>query len=318
MTHTIKRFLNTIAKSLPLWEEVGGGLSPHSFKVFEGGLCLLLLLLASCSSEMEKIEYNGYNFVQFSDSIYQMPVTKDNPCLEIPVVMSTKSDVARKVIVDVDPRLTNATEGYHFSIENRNIVIPAGSNTGMVRLYADYAHISTKDSLAVTLRILAGSEATSPIYGDKANIQLVKCLPFNIDDYVGDLLLTCTFPYSTSTTTSYLTSSRRVNDSTLVLCGPFENNRDMTLRFHTGKDNPFDRDIDMKEHVAFTDVNFGQVSMSTVDNAPSYYLPEDRAFVLYLDAYLAGLGSFGTYYYIFQWITPDEAEARRDGLSTLY
>ena len=267
---------------------------------------------------MEQIVYDDYNFVQFSDSTYQMPVTNKGQVFEVPVVMSTKSQAARKVIVDVDPKLTNATEGYHFTLESRNIEIPAGGNTGMVRIHANYEHISHKDSLAVTLRILVDSKDTNPIYGNSTNVRLVKCMPFNIDDYVGDLMLTCTFPYSTSSTTSYLTSSVKVNDSTLLLNGPFEKNRDMTLRFHTGKDNPFDRDIDMREQVAFTDVNFGQVSMATVDNAPSYYLPEERAFVLYLDAYLAGLGSFGTYYYIFQWITPDEAEARRNGLTTLY
>lgn len=278
----------------------------------------IAILLTSCSAGVEETTYTGVNFVQFSDSLYDMPVTKDGRVFEIPVVMSTKSGVERKVIVDVQHSKTNATEGYHFSLESRNITIPAGSNIGKVKMRANWDHINRGDSLAVTLYLIASSGDINPIYGNEANVQLVKCYPFCIDDYVGDLLLTCTFPYSTSSTTSYLTSSEKVNDSTLLLKGPFEDNRDMVLKFHTGKKNPFDRNIDMKEHVAFTDVNYGQVSMATVDNAPSYYLPEDRAFVLYLDAYLAGLGTFGTYYYIFQWITPDEAIARRNGLGTLY
>lgn len=278
----------------------------------------LFISLMSCTSEMEEVVYDGKTFVQFSDSTYHMPVTENETVFEIPVVMSTKADHDRKIIVDVDQAQTNATEGFHFTLEDRNIVIHAGENVGKVRLHPHYNHISHKDSLTVTLRIITDDKLISPIYGAKANVQLIKCLPFHIEDYVGDLLLTCSFPYSTSSTSTYLTSSRKVNDSTLLLNGPFETNRDLVLKFHTGKNNPFDRNIDMKEHVAFTDINFGQVSMATVDNAPSYYLPEERAFVLYLDAYLAGLGTFGAYYYVFQWITPDEAEARRNGLPTLY
>lgn len=276
------------------------------------------LLTTACTSQTDDIIYEGKNFVQFADSLYQMPVVEEDKVFEIPVVMSKMSSADRKVIVDVDMKSTNATEGYHFTLEDRNITIPAGELVSKIRLHANYKHIAVDDSLAVTLNIVANQEVINPLYGKHTNIQLIKCMPFHIEDYVGDLLLTCTFPFSTSATSTFLITSKKIDDTTLQVNGPFEENRNLIIKFHDGKDNPFDRNIDMKEQVAFTDINFGQVSMATVDNAPSYYIPADRAFVLYLDAYLAGLGTFGAYYYIFQWITPDEAEARRNGLSTLY
>lgn len=281
-------------------------------------MLLLGAIISSCSSETPEIHYDGKSFVQFSDTLYQMPVLVEDKVFEVPVVMSNTTSSDRNVIVDVDLKKTNATEGWHFTLESRNIRIPAGERKGIVRLRASYDHIGINDSLAVTLKVIADANEVSNIYPATTNVQLIKVMPFNIDDYVGDMLMTCTWPFNESSATTLLVKSEKVNDSTLVVKEPFENNRDLTVKFHTGKDNPFDRDIDMKEQVAFTDVNFGMVSMATDKSGPSYYIPQDRAFVLYLNCYLAQLGTFGAYYYVFRWITHDEAIARENGLSTLY
>lgn len=281
-------------------------------------LMATMFIMASCTSEMNETHYSGKEFVQFSDSLYSMPVTESEDVFEVPVVMSKASDVDRHVIVDVDLKKTNATEGYHFTIENRNLTIPAGEMRANLHIKGNYANLNAKDSLAITLRILNYEYSQLDLYARSANVRLYKIKPFCIDDYVGDMLLTCTFPFSTSQSTTLLTKSEKVNDSTLNVIAPFDDSRNLTLRFHTGKDNPFDRNIDMRTQVAFTDVNYGNVSMSSVEGAPSYYLPEERAFVLYLLAELEHYGAFGAYYYVFEWITPDEALARRNGLPTLY
>ena len=281
-------------------------------------LFIILCTLFSCQEDNSDNLYQGGSFVQFADSAYNMPVTQDEPVFEVPVVFSSAVSYDRKVIVDVDPKKSNAIEGYHYSIMNRNITIPAGEMKATVQLKGHYAHLQPSDSLAVTLRIVGLEDYVNELYGLSTNVQIVKVLPFDIHDYVGDLLLTCTFPYSTSSTTDFALKSEYVNDSTLLVKDVFETGRNLKLYFHTGKDNPFDRDIEMRETVAFTDDNYGPVSMATVPNAPSYYLPEHRAFVLYLNAYLAQVGSFGSYYYIFQWMTPDEAIAFKNGMSTLH
>lgn len=286
-------------------------------------LPLLLLfftatMITSCSSEAEEFHYNGREFVQFSDSTFRMAITEDEPIFEVPVVMSSASDVDRHIIVDIDQKKTNAVEGYHFTIVNRNLTVPAGTLKTCVQIKGNYKNIDPKDSLALTLRILNYTDKQLDIYSKEANVRLYKIKPFNIDDYVGDMLLTCTFPFSTSQTTTFLTKSTKIDDTTLSVIAPFDECRNLTLKFHNGKNDPFDQNIDMKTQVAFTDVDYGMISMSTVDGAPSYYLPYDRAFVLYLLAEIEHIGAFGAYYYIFQWITPDEAIARRNGLPTLY
>lgn len=282
-------------------------------------LILLLTSMVACTSQVEDIRYNGEDFVLFADSDYVMPITDDNRVFEIPVGFATPAPYERTVAVAVDVKQSNAIEGYHFQLQNPNVIVPAGKLTSMLQLKGLYEHVeSVNDSLCVTLRLMSHSTSTSSLYGDVACVHLRKVRPFHIEDYVGDLQLTCTFPFSTSTVTRFNVKSEKINDSTLVVRKPFDDNRDLVLRFHTGKDNPLDQNIDMREQVAFTDATFGQVSMATVEGAPSYYLPEDRAFVLYLDAYLSHLGSFGAYYYIFQWISSDQALAGKNGLGTLY
>lgn len=285
-------------------------------------LPLLSLLAAfittSCSSEVPETHYDGKNFVQFSDSLFSMPVTHDEPVFEVPVIMSTPSNVDRHIIVDVDLTKTNATEGYHFTIENRNLTIPAGELRANVRIRGNYDHLNVKDSLALTLYIMNHENEQTSLYSKTANVRLYKIKPFCIDDYIGDMLLTCTFPFSTSQTTTFLTRSEKIDDHSLRVVGPFSDSRDLVIKFHDNPSEPFDRNIDMKTQIAFTDIQYGPISMSTVDGAPSYYIPEERAFVLYLLAEIEHMGAFGSFYYIFQWITPDEALARQNGLITLY
>lgn len=280
---------------------------------------IAVLSLAACGEDERQNQYDDACFVQFEDSVYTMPVTEDERVFEVPVGMTTSADYDRYVAVAVDVKGTNAIEGWHFTVEEKNILIPAGKLVGKVRIRGNYSHIeSVNDSLAVTLRILADKSQISNLYGDRTNIRLQKVRPFHIDDYVGNMQITCTFPYSTSSVTRYYVKTEKVDAHTLRIKKVFEDARDIVIKFHEDKYNPLDQGIDVKEQVAFTDEKFGPVSMSSVEGAPSYYLPEDRAFVLYLDAYLSHLGSFGAYYYIFQWVTEDEVIANDNGLGSLY
>lgn len=263
--------------------------------------------------------YEGENFVQFADSEYIMPVTEDERVFEVPVGMTTATSYDRSIAVIVDAKNSNAIEGYHFDIESHNVTVEAGKLTANVRIHANYSKIaSVNDSLVITLRILTEESNISPIYGNKTMVRLQKVRPFDIDDYVGNMQITCTFPFSLSNVTRYLVKTEKVDDHTLKIKNVFEDNRDLKIRFNEDADNPLDQSIVVKEQIAFTDNMFGPVSMMSVDGAPSYYLPEDRAFVLYMESFLSQMGSFGAYYYVFQWITPDEALAIENGLGTLY
>lgn len=275
---------------------------------------LTLLTIAACDNE--KVYYTGPDYVMFADSLLDMPVTEDEELLfEVTIGATQTSDIDRNYIVDVDMKRTNAIEGYHFDILSRNVTIKAGERSGKVILKGFYHHMNVEDSLAVTLRILNSGESSSELYNDWANVRLHKCMPFNIDDYTGNMRMTCTFPFSTSSVTSFLVTTEKKNDSTLIVKSPFDDSHDLTLKFHTASNNPFDTTIDMTEQIAFTDSYYGEVAMNTIDGVDSYYLPAERAFVLILDVFIPKIGSFGTYYYIFEWVSPEQAEAEKNGIS---
>ncbi len=283
-------------------------------------ITLLCCLLASfCGCDSDNIYYEGPDFVLFSDSAMNMPVTEDEGRLfDVYIATTQAADIDRNYIVDVDLSRTNAIEGYHFELLSRNVTIKAGERSGRVSLKGYYGHMNVNDSLAVTLKLIGAEGKISPIYKDYANIRLYKCMPFNIDDYVGDVRVSATFPFSTSQITKFITKTEKKDENTLIVKAPFDSTHDLTLKFHSNRIDPFDNDIDMVEQTAFTDATYGEVAMRTLPSVPSYYLPEDRAFVLYLEAFIPLIGSFGAYYYIFEWITPEQAEAEKNGQNSPY
>ena len=286
----------------------------HLKKIF---VALWLITLVACDND--KLYYSGPSYVMFADSLYDMPVTEDEDELfEISIGSTQTVDYDRHYIVDVDVKRTNAIEGYHFDVLSRNVTIKAGERSANVQLKGYYNHMNVDDSLAVTLQFLGNEDHFSTLYNDWANIRLHKCMPFDIDDYTGNMRVTCTFPFSTSSVTKFLVTTEKKNDSTLVVKSPFDDAHDLTLKFHTAKDNPFDTTIDMVEQIAFTDSYYGEVAMSTIEGVDSYYLPSDRAFVLILNVFIPKVGSFGNYYYIFEWVTPEQAEAEKNGITNPY
>ena len=280
-------------------------------------LAAMTLLLGACDSE--QVYYEGGSYVLFSDTLLDMPITKgDTRLFDVTIGTTTATDYDRYYVVDVDMTQTNAIEGYHFDLLNRNVRIAAGERTGKVTLRGHYDHMEVGDSLAVTLRLLGTEGETLSCYSNSANIRLYKCMPFCIDDYVGNLKMRCTFPFSTAQITTFVIQSEKKNDSTLVLIEPFDTYHNLELNFHTAKDNPFDNDIDVKEQIAFTDLNYGEIAMSSIEGIPSYYLPFNRAFILYVNAFVPRIGSLGAYWYIFEWITAAEADAITNGISSPY
>lgn len=280
-------------------------------------ISLWLMTIVACDND--KIYFTGPNYVMFADSLLDMPVTENEELLfEVVIGATHTSSVDRNYIVDVDMKRTNAIEGYHFDIISRNVTIKAGERTTKVLLKGYYHHMNVEDSLAVTLCFLGNEDEFTELYNDWTNVRLHKCMPFNIDDYTGDMRMTCTFPFSTSSVTTFLVTTEKKNDSTLIVKSPFDDSHNLTLRFHTAKDDPFDTTIDMTEQIAFTDSYYGEVAMSTIEGVDSYYLPSERAFVLILNVFIPKIGSFGNYYYIFEWVTPEQAEAEKNGISNPY
>lgn len=287
--------------------------------IASAALCCLIAAFSSCDSDDNKVYYGGPNYVLFSDSLMDMPVTEDGSrVFDVYIGTTLAAKVDRHYIVDVETSKTNAIEGYHFDLLSRNVTIKAGERAGHVTMKGYYDHMDVNDSLAVTLKLVGAEGEISGIYKNEANVRMYKCMPFCIDDYVGDIRVSATFPFSTQQITQYLIKTEKKDDRTLILKAPFDSTHDLTLKFHDNSEDPFDNDIDMVEQIAFTDAAFGEVAMRTLASVPSYYIQSERAFILYLESFIPLIGSFGSYYYIFEWITPEQAEAEKNGLTSPY
>lgn len=281
-------------------------------------LCVLFaILFVGCDGK--EVLYSDASYVMFADSALVMPVTVDaERTFDVVVAATQTADYDRNYVVSVDVDRTNAIEGYHFELLNKNVLIKSGERTGVVTMKGYFDNMNRTDSLAVTLKLLSDKAETFKLYGDKTNVLLYKCYPFRIEDYVGDMRLTCTFPFSSDESKNFLVKSEKIDDHTLLIKGPLDDSYDFRLKFLTTEDDPMNNEITMVEQEAFLDTGYGLIFAQTVPANPSFYIAADRGLVLYLNMFLPKVGAFGTYLYIFKWISPYEAEADKNGFTPPY
>ena len=280
-------------------------------------LCVLFaILFVSCDGK--EILYSGDSYVMFADSAMVMPVTVNSErTFDIVVAATQAMDYDRNYVVSVDVDHTNAIEGYHFELLNKNVLIKSGERTGVVTMKGYFDNMNRTDSLAVTLKLINDKNETMSLYGNTTNIFLFKCYPFNINDYIGDMRMTCTFPFSEDSK-SFLVKSEKIDDHTMLIKAPFDDSYDLKVKFNASDDEPMNEEVTVVEQEAFLDAGYGLVFAQSVASNPSFFIAADRGVVLYLNIFLPKVGSFGTYMYIFEWISPYEAEAEKNGITPPY
>ena len=271
------------------------------------------LLMVACESE-DKM-YEGKNYVMFSDSIYTMPVMVDDQEFEVPVAATTTASYDRNYAVEILHEKSTAVRGVHFDFVegSNNITIKAGERVGMVRIKPIYSHMERNDSLVISLRLLEPAEEQLAIYGNTTRIDMVKCYPFDMNDFIfpgGNMYMLASFPFS-SDTQQIRVNGEVKDDHTFILKDAFSDIYLLRLEFDDS--DPLDYTIRVPEQPAFKDSSYGTVYVRSVDMYPSYFVVPDHFFVLYLEVYIPQLGSFGVYQYIFKCITQNEADDMDNG-----
>ena len=271
------------------------------------------LLIVACESE-DKM-YEGKNYVMFSDSIYTMPVMVDDQEFEVPVAATTTASYDRNYAVEILHEKSTAVRGVHFDFVegSNNITIKAGERVGMVRIKPIYSHMERNDSLVISLRLLEPAEEQLAIYGNTTRIDMVKCYPFDMNDFIfpgGNMYMLASFPFS-SDTQQIRVNGEVKDDHTFILKDAFSDIYPLRLEFDDS--DPLDYTIRVPEQPAFKDSSYGTVYVRSVDMYPSYFVVPDHFFVLYLEVYIPQLGSFGVYQYIFKCITQNEADDMDNG-----
>lgn len=270
-------------------------------------LPLTVLLAVGCQSE--DVTYNGGDYVMFSDSVYSMPVLADDKVFEVPVTATTTTDHDRNYAVEIINERSTAIRGYHFDFENgsNNVTIKAGERTAMVKIKPAYNNIAREDSLVISLRLLEPKEEELSLYGNMTRVDMIKCYPFKMDEFMypgGHTYMLASFPFG-ETTQQIRVDAEVIDGHTIMLKDAFSDLYPLRLIFDDS--DPMDYTITVPEQPAFKDSNYSTIYVRSVDMYPSYFNVPDRFFILYLEMYIPQLGSLGVYQYIFKCITEDEA-----------
>lgn len=287
-------------------------------KLFKLLCAILLPALLTVGCQSEDPVYSGQRYVMFSDSVYTMPVLEDNEEFCVPVAATVTADYDRNYSVEIITNRSTALRGYHFDFADgsNNITIKAGEMVANVRLKPIYEHVGREDSLVVSLRLLEADHEELSIYGSTTRVDFLKCYPFRMDDFLypgGHMFMLASFPFGDNVQ-QIRVDAEKIDDHNIRLLNAFS--AQMPLRLELDDSDPTDYRVYMIGQKAFKDANYGDVYMRTVDMYPSYFNVSDRFFVLYLEAYLPQMGSFGVYQYIFKCISDDEAADMDNGVTT--
>lgn len=279
-------------------------------------LSLIVLAILGVSCSPEETTYSDKGYVMFEDSVLLCPVTENtDETFDVYVSSTVTCDYDRNYAVQILDRKSNAIEGHHYTLESPNIIIKKGERASSIKMRGNYDKLKSRDSLCVTLQLLASDDEKSNLYPNEVNIQLVKCPPLNLNLFTSNIQFFATFPFSSSETKTFFLKTEKVNDHRLVLKQPFDDKHDLYLDFD-------DSDIlypvvTVSEQVAFTDVSYTEVYVKSSATTESYVYPDadDRLIVLYLEFYIPTVGRFGTYRYLIRWVDQQVIDDYNNGIN---
>lgn len=282
-----------------------------------------VVVATGCQSD--EILYSDHEYVMFADTVYTMPVLDKEAIFTVPVAATTTESYDRHYAVEVVNDKSNAIRGFHFDFvdNSNNIVIKAGERVANLVLRGHYSNVAREDSLRLTLRLVEPEAQKWSLYGNETHIDFVKCHPFVMNDFLMiknnddevNMTMYASFPFDTNTNT-YSVVGYKKDEYTLMLKDMFGASGSGEIRVMFDDSDPLDLLITVPEQPAFREANYGTVWIRSTAQYPSYFNTFDSFFVLYLEAYVPQVGSFGVYQYIFKCIDTDEAENGNNGAVT--
>ena len=281
-------------------------------------LSALLVAVSSCDTDAEYITYEGGSYTMFSDTLYQLPIQDNETFFEIPVVATKACNYPRVLAVEVVDSLSNAIEGYHYSLKSNTVVIPAGQMVGNVEVRGYHKNIEVSDSLGFALRLTGTEGAPWSSYGTEANVFLQKSCKFDINAFTGYCSIVSTFLQNYTNYEGRLTYSEvdPTEENTIVIKDYFYDGYDVKIKFTTNDIlNPL---IKFKEQkFGPTDLAFGTkygedgiINIYQPTMYISYYSSCETFIWQYMTLYmpsLSGYNTVGTFINAVEWISADEA-----------
>ena len=289
-------------------------------------------LLSGCHERY--VTYSDDEYVMFADTLATYPVQKDVEWFSIPVVSTVIKDYDRTFAVEVIDKGSNAIENFHYRLESNTITIKAGENRADVKVYGYYDNIEASDSLGFELQLVMNRNLEMPfdgkVYGKSTKAVLMKCCPFDINDFTGYCVLTSMFLYDYSITGSYqrlVYTEKHPTQDNMIICHNWINDGyDVTMTFNY--DDPMmplvtmDRDQVASDEGSFFGTAHGDNKILVTNSAyyNSIFYPCGRYLYVWTEMYVENLGepvgTVGHFYNIMEWISDEEADRlkREEGM----
>ncbi len=289
------------------------------------GATLAVAVTSSCN-EGEPLAPSVPDYIQFSDTLYVLPVVDDVEYHNVPVVATKVCDYDRTVAVEIVDAGSNAIEGKHYSLESNTITIKAGELVGNVRVRGYHNNIDVYDSLGFKLNLIVPEELQWDMYGTEANVLLQKACNFDINAFAGYCVLTSTYIMNYMTDIDKrLVKSEICQDeeNTIILRDYFFDGYDARITFKA--DDILNPLIEMEDQAfgptsdAFgTIYGDGLIRMYQPTAFTSYYSSCEKFIFQYMTLYVPGMAegqnTVGTFVNAVEWISDDEAEKlKREG-----
>ena len=274
--------------------------------------------------------YDDAEYIMFADTLGSYPVQRDVEYFTVPVVSTVACDYDRTFGVEVIDETSNAIESYHYRLESNTVTIKAGELRTDIKVYGNYDNIEAADSIGFTLRLVIPEQLEMPLYGLQTKVVLVKCCPFDINDFTGWCMFTSMFLYDYSITGRYqrliYTEKHPTEENTIICRNWLNDGYDVTMKFDPS--DPMAPTVSMdSDQVASDEGSFFGIAHGDdkllVESSPyygSYFYPCGSYLYLYTHIYVENLGvpvgTVGHYYNIMEWVSDEEAERlkREEGM----
>lgn len=288
-------------------------------------MAVIAVVLCFTSCKPEYTTYTGPNYIQFSDTLYEVAVFDNESYYDVPVVATRACDYDRNVAVEVIDAESNAVEGKHYSLESNTVTIKAGELRGNLRVKGCHSNIDVADSLGFKLQLIIPEEVQWNLYGNTANVVLRKACKFDINTFVGPCVISSTYIMNYMNVDMILTYSVLDTEekNTIIIKDYFFKGYDVKIKFETDDIyNPLIRMDDQR--FASTSEAFGTLYGDGYINVyqptayTSYYSSCEKFIFQYMTLYVPGMdpsvNTIGTFVNAIEWISEDEAEKlKREG-----
>lgn len=289
------------------------------------------VLVSSQSCTEKYVTYDAEEYVMFADTAATCVVREDIPFYDVPVVSTTVCPYDRTFAVEVLDGKSNATEGYHYTIEDNNFTIPAGERAAHVRIKGISGNLDEDDELYFTLKLIIPDRLRMDLYGDETLVRIRKTKKFVREDFCGWAVVSSMFLYQFSLTGSFqrliYTSADPDNENGVILHNFLVDGYDVSISFDDDTD-PLHPTVDMKGGQVVSDEAqiFGMVHgdnhilIEKSNLGVSYFFAHARVAVLVNRFYVENIGeTVGTVDHFLteiDWVSDEEAERlkREDGM----